>query len=83
MRLAVDESANVGAVLPGLRGATVTEVRLPRIGEVVYQGLPLAGVVVSGKPLVVVPSPVSGVVAGVNEQLAQRPGLLASSPLRR
>jgi DNA-binding NtrC family response regulator/glycine cleavage system H lipoate-binding protein len=80
VRLAVDESASVGAVLPGLRGATVTEVRLPRIGEVVYQGLPLAGVVVAGKPLTAIPSPVSGVVAAVNDQLARRPELLASRP---
>jgi glycine cleavage system H lipoate-binding protein/FixJ family two-component response regulator len=80
VRLAPDESASVGVLLPGLHGATVTEVRLPRIGEVVYQGLPLAGVVVSGKHLVAVPAPVSGVVAEVNEQLAQRPGLLASRP---
>jgi DNA-binding NtrC family response regulator len=80
VRLAVDESANAGAVLPGLRGVTVTEIQLPRIGEVVYQGLPLAGVVASGKHVVVVPSPVSGVVAAVNDQLARRPGLLASRP---
>jgi DNA-binding NtrC family response regulator/glycine cleavage system H lipoate-binding protein len=80
VRLAADESASVGVVLPGLRGATVSEVRLPRIGEVVYQGLPLAGVCVSGKPLTVVPSPVSGVVAAVNEQLTKRPELLATRP---
>jgi DNA-binding NtrC family response regulator len=80
VRLAADESANVGAVLPGLRGNAVTEVRLPRIGEVVYQGLPLAGVVVSGKHLLVVPSPVSGVVAAVNDELVKHPGLLANRP---
>jgi FixJ family two-component response regulator/glycine cleavage system H lipoate-binding protein len=76
----VDGSACVGAVLPGLRGASIGSVRLPRIGEVVYQGLPLAGVAVSGKPMLLVPSPVSGVVMAVNETLTQRPGLLASDP---
>lgn len=79
-RLEADGSACVGAVLAGLRGATLSEVRLPRIGEVVYQGLPLAGVVVPGKPLLTVPAPVSGVVAMVNELLSKRPQLLASDP---
>ena len=80
VQLAVDGSASVGAALPGLRGASVTGVRLPRIGEVVYQGLPLAGVNVVGKPMAIVPSPVSGVIVGVNELVAHRPQLLASDP---
>lgn len=81
VRVEVDGSASVGAVLPGLRGASITGVRLPRIGEVVYQGLPLAGVTTSTKSLLIVPSPVSGVVMAVNEaMLAQRPGILASDP---
>jgi DNA-binding response OmpR family regulator len=80
VRMEVDGSACVGAVLPGLRGASISAVRFPRIGEVVYQGLPLAGVAVSGKPMLLVPSPVSGVVVAVNEPLKQRPELLASDP---
>jgi DNA-binding response OmpR family regulator len=81
VRLDIDGSACVGAVLPGLRGASITAVRLPRIGEVVYQGLPLAGVTTSAKSTLIVPSPVSGVVMGVNEvMLSHRPTLLASDP---
>ncbi|MGA2031721.1 MAG: response regulator [Thermoguttaceae bacterium] len=80
VQLAVDGSASVGAVLPGLRGASITGIRLPRIGEVVYQGLPLAGVTVANKPPVLIPSPISGVIAGVNELVSQRPRLLASDP---
>ena len=79
-RLELDDSACVGAVLPGLRGETVKAVRLPRIGEVVYQGLPLAALTVAGKPAVVVRSPVSGVVAGVNDALADEPALVTSDP---
>jgi DNA-binding response OmpR family regulator len=79
-QLAEDGSASVGAVLPGLRGVSIASLRLPRVGEVVYQGLPLAGVGVSGKPTVLIPSPVSGVVAGVNPMLEHRPQLLASDP---
>ena len=80
VRMEIDGSACVGAVLPGLRGAQVTAVRLPRIGEVLYQGLPLAGATVSDKPMLIVPSPVSGVVVAVNQNLVQRPGLLATDP---
>ena len=80
VQVAVDGSASVGAVLPGLRGATITGIRLPRIGEVVYQGLPLAGVSISGKPMLMVPSPVSGVVAGVNTVVAHNPRVLAADP---
>jgi DNA-binding response OmpR family regulator len=80
IQLAVDGSASVGAVLPNLRGATITGIRMPRIGEVVYQGLPLAGVNIAGKPTVIVPSPISGVVAAVNDFLVQHPGLLATDP---
>ena len=80
VQLAVDGSALVGAALPGLHGASITGVRMARIGEVVYQGLPLAGVNVSGKPMLVVPSPISGVVAEINPLLTHRPQLLATDP---
>ncbi len=80
VQLAVDGSALVGAVLPGLHGASITGIRMPRIGEVVYQGLPLAGVSMSGKPMLIIPSPISGVVAGVNAMVAHRPQMLASDP---
>jgi len=79
-RMEVDGSACIGVVLPGLRGTTPTEVRLPRIGEVVYQGLPLASVAVAGKPVIVVAAPVSGVVMAVNESLLKHPGRLSSDP---
>jgi DNA-binding response OmpR family regulator len=80
VQLAVDGSASVGAVLPGLRGVSIAGIRMPRIGEVVYQGLPLAGVSVSGKPMLLVPSPISGVVAGTNDLLVRRPNVLARDP---
>jgi FixJ family two-component response regulator len=79
-RMEVDGSACVGAVLPGLRGATPSQLRMPRIGEVVYQGLPLAGITVPGKPMLLVAAPVSGVVMAVNELLPKRLGWLATDP---
>ncbi len=80
VQLAVDGSALAGAVLPGLHGDSITGVRMPKIGEVVYQGLPLAGVSVSGKPMRIIPSPISGVVAGVNSIVTHRPQILATDP---
>jgi len=79
-RLESDGSACVGAVFPGLRGADIAAVTLPRIGEVVYQGLPLASVTAAGKPAMVAPSPVSGVIAAVNDELRSKPSLLATEP---
>lgn len=79
-RIELDGSACVGAVLPGLRGSVPESVTLPRIGEVVYQGLPLAGVTVSGKPLRVIPSPVSGVIVATNDLLQRRPEFLSGDP---
>jgi len=78
-----DGSACIGAVVPRLEGATVESVRLPRIGEVVYQGLPLAAVNVEGRPPVVVPSPVSGVVVAINDALVEDPSALAHDPCRK
>jgi DNA-binding NtrC family response regulator len=80
VQLAIDGTALVGAVLHGLRGAAIAGIRMARIGEVVYQGLPLAGVSLTGKPTMIVPAPISGVVAEINALLAHRPQLLASNP---
>jgi DNA-binding response OmpR family regulator/glycine cleavage system H lipoate-binding protein len=79
-RLEQDGSACVGVVLPGLREGAVRGIRLPRIGEVVYQGLPMAGVSLAEKPVVVVPAPVSGVIAAVNESLLRNAAPLIGDP---
>ncbi|MBN2580983.1 MAG: response regulator [Pirellulales bacterium] len=79
-RLEVDGSACMGAVLPGISRGLPTGIRLPRIGEVVYQGLPLAGVTMLNQPLWIIPAPLSGVVMEINEALHQHLGLLAEDP---
>jgi len=78
-QLESDGSACVGAVLPP-QEAKVQSVRLPRIGEVVYQGLPLAGLMLEGEPPLIIPAPVSGVVVGINEELGDDPALLLGDP---
>jgi DNA-binding response OmpR family regulator/glycine cleavage system H lipoate-binding protein len=79
-QLEADGSACVSAVLPRLQGATLAAVRLPRIGEVVYQGLPLAAVRTADKFQVIVPSAISGVVVAVNELLTTDPSVLLKDP---
>lgn len=79
-RLEADGSACVGVVLSGLHRANQIAIRLPRIGEVVYQGLPMASVAAGDAPPVLVPAPISGVVVAVNESLPQHPSRLASDP---
>ena len=73
----------VGALMvrPGV--ATIESLRLPRIGEVVYQGLPLASVTVAGQPPQMISAPVSGVVVAVNNPLSGDPAPMASDPCGR
>ena len=66
------------AVKPGV--AKIESIRLPRIGEVVYQGLPLASLTVDDQPGQIVPSPLSGVVVSVNDALGGDPSPLLSDP---
>ena len=75
-----DAGVRVGGMLPRPAKAKVQKVRLPRIGEVVYQGLPLAAAVIDGQPETVIPAPVSGVVVAVNERLASNPADLLNDP---
>ena len=70
----------VGAVLPIARSMGGIELRLPSIGEVVYQGLPLAQVRTKDGTVRTIPAPITGVVEVVNEQLARQPELLLSDP---
>ena len=75
-----ESSVRVGAAIARSETPKVQSIRLPGIGEVVYQGLPLASVAIEGKPAIVVPAPVSGVVVAVNARLAKEPGLVLSEP---
>lgn len=74
-------TVRAGALLPKSEVKGFDSVRMPRIGEIVYQGLPLAALLAEGRPLRSIPSPVSGVVVAVNSALAASPGLLSATPL--
>ena len=79
-RAADEGAACVGTLLVAPGAAAVAKVVLPRIGEVVYQGLPLAAVTVAGRPEVIVHSPLSGVVVAVNDALQADPAAILNDP---
>ena len=80
--LQVDEDAPacVGGLLKCPQEKQPLAVRLPQVGEALYRGLPLAGVTFADESLVVVPSPISGVVDAVNGLLASQPSAIFTDP---
>ncbi len=56
---------------------------LPRVGDVVYQGLPLCCMPAENSPRQLVASPLSGVVVAVNEALETEAELLPAEPCGR
>jgi CheY-like chemotaxis protein/glycine cleavage system H lipoate-binding protein len=77
-----DGEVLVGPMVGRSVAAAVRSVRLPQMGEIVYQGLPMAALLMADGTLRTVPAPVSGVVAAVNSSLAGNPAPLAE-PERR
>lgn len=69
-----------GGLLAGLQPNQIESVRLPKIGEVVYQGLPMASVTTRSGQVHVVPAPLTGVVETVHSQLTDRLDVLVSDP---
>ena len=63
LREKADSEYRTGAVLAGLAAAEIEAIHLPRIGEVVWQGLPMASVVLRDGGVRAIPSPLTGVVA--------------------
>lgn len=72
----------VGALIARPNVTKIESLRLPRIGEVVYQGLPLAAITIAGRQRIL-PSPVSGVVVAANDSLSADPTALLSDPCGR
>jgi DNA-binding response OmpR family regulator/glycine cleavage system H lipoate-binding protein len=78
-----DGSARVGAMLPRAKAAQVESVQLPKVGEAVFQGLPLAGLKLADGTMLTVPAPISGVVVAANDELNRDPGALVADPCGR
>jgi len=65
----------VGSLLAGLEEGGIGGIQLPREGDVIYRGLPLASLTLPGGSMRIIPSPVSGVVTEVNHRLQLDPSL--------
>jgi len=82
VQIGQDGTARVGAFLSKDEGGEAGEIVLPKAGESVYLGLPLAGFRKAGGEMHCVPSPVTGEVIEVNPVLSGRPSLLWEEPCR-
>jgi DNA-binding response OmpR family regulator len=75
-----DDSVRAGVALTRNRQNGIKNIRLPKIGEVVFQGLPMASLETADKTTIVIPSPLSGVVVAVNESLSSDLSPLVHEP---
>ena len=75
-----DGTIRVGAVLTREQAENLAGVRFPRIGETVYQGLPLAGLTQPDGRGSTLAAPLSGVVIDINDGLARDPTALERAP---
>ncbi|MDZ7615897.1 MAG: response regulator, partial [Patescibacteria group bacterium] len=78
--LGKEGTVRAGMVADRATATAVKSVRLPGIGEVVFQGLPMAVVEMRDGTERIVPAPVSGVVEAVNESLAAAADAFATDP---
>ncbi|MEW6238465.1 MAG: response regulator [Candidatus Omnitrophota bacterium] len=68
-----DPLVQIGAFLYNPDDAAVRSIRLPQLGEAVFQGLPYFAYELEGESSRVVPSPITGVVVEINPELAANP----------
>ena len=60
--------------------ATPIELQLPRVGEIVHQGLPLLAIADANGASVTIASPITGMIVDVNSALNENPDLLWNHP---
>lgn len=72
-------AVRVGGAVPR-PDSTLAELRLPRVGDIVHQGLPLFAVADNDGFMTTVPAPVTGMVLEVNSALETNPELLWEHP---
>ncbi len=64
-----DDSCRVGGQLPYLDGETIQSIKIPDVNSVIYRGSPLAEITLSNSTGRIIPSPVTGRVVEVNNEL--------------
>jgi CheY-like chemotaxis protein/glycine cleavage system H lipoate-binding protein len=65
-------TARIGAFLSAQEAKAVTAIQLPKVGDMVYRGLPVAVITSAGMPQRVIPSPITGQITRVNSTLASQ-----------
>jgi FixJ family two-component response regulator/glycine cleavage system H lipoate-binding protein len=75
-----DDSVRTGVALTRNQQNGIKSIRLPKIGEVVFQGLPMSSIETADKQTIAVPAPISGVVVAVNESLSSDLSPLVHEP---
>jgi glycine cleavage system H lipoate-binding protein len=82
LRQCEDGQACLGAFMPRMHREQIEAVRLPRAGDVVIRGLPLAALRIKGEGCWIIPSPLSGTVTEVHRALASHPEVFWREPFR-
>jgi CheY-like chemotaxis protein/glycine cleavage system H lipoate-binding protein len=76
MQQGKDGSVRVGGQLPNFITKNIMDLMLPKVNDITYPGLPLAGVVLSDKSRIMIPSPLSGKIIDVNYELVANPSII-------
>jgi len=79
-RLGEDATVRAGAVLPRIDEDAVLSLDIPRVGDLVHAGLPLAALNLESQTRRVIPSPVTGKVVEVNQEMAANPADVCVAP---
>ncbi|MBL7110669.1 MAG: response regulator [Bacteroidales bacterium] len=74
-----DGTVRMGGYLPNLSNNVIKKIKLPTVGSFIYRGLPLAEVTLGNKLKQIIPSSVSGLVTGINDQLNYNPEMLETN----
>jgi len=71
-----DGSVRVGGQLPNFISSKINDLLLPKVNDIAYPRLPLAGAVLTDKSSITIPSPLSGKIIEVNNELAVNPSII-------
>ena len=71
-----DGTVRVGGQLPDSIAKDIMDLTLPKVNDIIYAGLPLAGALLNNKPRIMIPSPLSGKIIDVNYELMANPFII-------
>ena len=71
-----DGTVRVGGQLPDFIAKNILDLMLPKVNDITYPGLPLAGTLLNDKSRIMIPSPLSGKIIDVNYELVANPSII-------